>query len=129
MSAQPYRAVTDPDDGYYVLAATLWGTPVGRPEWQEDAACRRETSIDWFQDEQYATEKHRLACAKCPVLDECRDDVLAWERRIAVTRKSGNLIAERIVGFAAGMTPDQRRQHLRQALRAENRRMASNNAA
>lgn len=91
----------DISTGYRALALVICGSP-GRPRrWATRAACADQSPALFAQE---ATEVDALAvCAGCPVLFECRADVLAFERSGYRWRKSPT-------GVVGGLTAEQRRE-------------------
>lgn len=106
-------SAADISTGYRALARVICGSP-GRPRrWAVRAACAGKSPALFAEE---ATEAVALAvCAGCPVLFECRADVLAFERSGYRWRKSP-------VGVVGGLTADQRREIYRAEARDERRR-------
>jgi hypothetical protein len=69
---------------------------LARPAWHDQAACRGVGPDVFFPERGGDYDAARAFCARCPVIGECRDDVLATE-------------GSHRHGVRADMTPAERR--------------------
>ena len=67
------------------------------PDWGDDAACRGDTTFDWFSDHR-PSRAHVRFCAECPVRSDCL--------------RAGLYEGQDSAGFRAGLPADARRRIL-----------------
>lgn len=53
----------------------------GAQPWRHDAACGGQDPALWFPSKGQSSRPALEVCTECPVMEECREDILTWEAR------------------------------------------------
>ena len=77
VTLRPALTATGTEVGHRALMIVLFGQSGRQPGWREHAACA-ETDPDLFTVRD-SIDAAKAVCAGCPVIDQCREDQLAWE--------------------------------------------------
>jgi transcription factor WhiB len=71
--------ITDITDGWFALAAALYGTGLRPADWHEEAACTGAPA-DFDGSSRTRADRAKALCDSCPVKAACAADQLQWER-------------------------------------------------